>query len=92
MLNLADRIKTYFSIRNVSNAFFCSVLEFLENSDKTYNENIQELKEKIIFLSKLIPAWIELRTHNQGEVLRIDKNYNFVDVMEKIEMQKEYLI
>lgn len=92
LLNLADRIKTYFSIRNVSNAFFCNVLEFLENSDKTYNENIQELKEKTIFLSKLIPGWIELRTHNQGEVLRIDKNYNFIDVMEKIEMQKEYLI
>lgn len=92
LLNLADRVKTYFSIRNVSNAFFCNVLEFLEKSDKTYNENIQELKEKIIFLSKLIPTWIEIRTHTQGEVLRIDKNQNFAEIIEKIEMQKEYLI
>eukprot|EP00828_Plagiopyla_frontata_P047559 TRINITY_DN8826_c0_g1_i6.p1 TRINITY_DN8826_c0_g1~~TRINITY_DN8826_c0_g1_i6.p1 ORF type:complete len:271 (-),score=46.64 TRINITY_DN8826_c0_g1_i6:37-849(-) len=85
--NVASIIKTYATMRKVSNIFFVQVIDHIVQANKQYllaKDSICQIIEKLI---NICPYWLQLINHSQGKILRIEKT-DISQILQEIEQYK----
>lgn len=76
MLNkLVDKISHIMTMQQGSSVFLKSLVERMMN--EVHNGQFiskDKIKSNILMLTKILPEWILIKNHSQGELLKVQKN------------------